>query len=53
MAFQSESYSDKIAYNNGDAGHYLKIAKNISNFNVYSDNNSNISSESATWISPI
>lgn len=52
LLFQSGSYSDETAYTNGDAGHYLKIAKNISDYNVYSDNNSNIPSESATWRPP-
>ena len=48
----NNNISDEIAYNNGDAGHYLKIAKNIHDFHVYSDNNSIISTENATWRPP-
>ncbi|WP_395051101.1 hypothetical protein [Flavobacterium sp.] len=48
----SAAYSNEIAYNNGDSSHYLKIGKNISDFNVYSDTNSKINSESATWRPP-
>lgn len=36
----------------GDALHYLEIAKNINSFGVYSDNNSFLPSESATWRPP-
>ncbi|TYB77001.1 hypothetical protein [Bizionia myxarmorum] len=52
LSFQNGLYSDEIAYNFVDASHYLKIAENISEFNVYSDNNSNIATEKATWRSP-
>lgn len=45
-------YSMAAAYNGADAGHYLTIAKNIANFNVYSDTNSNVPSEGATWRPP-
>ncbi len=45
-------YSIDSAYNGADAGHYLTIAKNIANFSVYSDTNSNIASEGATWRPP-
>jgi hypothetical protein len=45
-------YSIESAYNGADAGHYLTIAKNIADFNVYSDANSSIASEGATWRPP-
>lgn len=45
-------YSIESAYNGADAGHYLTIAKNIANFKVYSDNQSGIPSEGATWRPP-
>ena len=46
-------FSNEIAYNNGDAGHYLRIAKNINEFHVYSDNNSTVPTENATWRPPL
>lgn len=49
---KSNSYSKEVIYNNGDASHYYEIAENIFNFNVYSDNNSNIPTQSATWRPP-
>ena len=45
-------YSTVKMHNNGDASHYLQIAKNIANFNVFSDNNSIVASESASWRAP-
>ena len=45
-------YSIASAYNGANAGHYLTIAKNIAHFNVYSDTNSNVPSEGATWRPP-
>ena len=52
MAFQQGAFTNEKAYNSGDATHYLKIGKNIADFHVYSDSNSNIPSESATWRPP-
>ena len=46
------TFSEEIVYNNGDASHYLQIAGNIADFNVYSDNNSEVATESATWRPP-
>jgi hypothetical protein len=47
------NYSNETAYKGGaDASHYLIIAKNIADFNVYSDTNSEIASENATWRPP-
>jgi hypothetical protein len=46
------SYSNETVYNNGDSSHYLIIGKNISDFHVYTDTNSKIVSESATWRPP-
>lgn len=45
-------YAKEAVYK-GDSSHYLVIAKNISDFNVYSDLNSKYASESATWRPPI
>lgn len=45
-------YSIESAYNGADAGHYLTIANNIAHFNVYSDTNSSVPSEGATWRPP-
>ena len=53
MAFQQGNFSHETAYNNGDASHYLKIGKNIADFHIYSDNNSNVPNEIATWRPPI
>lgn len=52
LSYLNNSYSNEVVYNNGDASHYLKIAKNISDFYVYSDNNSKIVTEVATWRPP-
>ena len=52
LSFQNDSYSHEVAYSQGDASHYLSIAKNITDFHVYSDTNSKIISESATWRPP-
>lgn len=50
----NNNYSNEVAYGGGaDASHYLIIAKNITDFNVYTDNNLGIISESATWRPPI
>jgi hypothetical protein len=46
------AYSMESAYNGADAGHYLTIAKNIAEFKVYSDSQSSIPSEGATWRPP-
>ncbi|WP_298556321.1 hypothetical protein [uncultured Algibacter sp.] len=46
-------YKPEKAYNSGDASHYLRIAKNINEFNVFSDNNSENPTESATWRPPL
>lgn len=47
------NYSNEVAYGGGaDASHYLMIGKNLADFNVYSDTNSEIVSESATWRPP-
>lgn len=49
----NQNYSNEVAYKGGaDASHYLIIAKNIADFKVYSDTNSEIVSESATWRPP-
>jgi len=52
-SFVSTDFSEKIAYNNADAGHFLSIARNIHNFNIYSEYSSIIPSETATWRPPI
>lgn len=48
----NNAYTKEVVYNNGDASHYLIIGKNLADFNVYSDTNSNTASESATWRPP-
>lgn len=52
-AYNAQEYTIEKAFNKGDETHYLMIAKNIRAFCVYSDNNSNVASESATWRPPI
>lgn len=52
LLIQNDSYSNEVAYSQGDASHYLSIAKNIADYHVYSDTNSKIISESATWRPP-
>ena len=51
-AHLQNGYSIESAYNGADAGHYLTIANNIANFNVYSDTNSSVATEGATWRPP-
>lgn len=51
-AHLQNAYSIESAYNGADAGHYLSIAKNIANYGIYSDSNSTIPSEGATWRPP-
>lgn len=52
LSYNNNVYTPQKAYYNGDASHYLKIAKNIYVFGVFSDNNSKMPTESATWRSP-
>ena len=52
-AYNHQAYSSDVLENNGDATHYLLIAKNIYEHKTYSDNNSDIPSQTATWRSPI
>jgi hypothetical protein len=52
-SFYHTDFSEVVAYNNADSGHFLSIARNIHNFNVFSDDNSFIPTESATWRPPI
>ena len=52
LSYLNNSYSNEVAYNSGDSSHYLTIAKNISEYKVYSDTNSKIVSEVATWRPP-
>lgn len=52
-AYKTDMYTTENAFNSGDAGHYLKIGKNLSEHGVYSDNNSKTPTESATWRPPI
>lgn len=51
-SYRNNNYSMEHAYNNSDAGHYLLIGKNIADFMVYSDINSNLPTENATWRPP-
>ncbi|WNM20010.1 hypothetical protein [Flavobacterium capsici] len=46
-------YEGEKIYQKGDPSHYYMIAKNIFEFNTYSDDFSNIPNESATWRPPI
>lgn len=52
-SFISTDFSEKVAYNNADAGHFLSIARNIHNFHIFSEYSSTIPSETATWRPPI
>ncbi|XMO86559.1 hypothetical protein AAFN75_17380 [Algibacter sp. AS12] len=52
-SYKNKLYTIEKAYKNGDASHYLKIAENINLFKVFSDNNSIIPTESATWRPPL
>ena len=52
-AYNAQDYTIEKAFNKGDETHYLTIAQNIGTFGVYSDNKSNIPTESATWRPPI
>lgn len=51
--FHNGDFTEATITHSGDAGHYFKIAKNISEFHTYADNNSEIANESATWRPPI
>lgn len=53
LAFTGENYVLKNILNNGDAGHYYKIAQSIFEYGTFTDNNSDIPTESATWRPPI
>lgn len=53
LSYKNEQYTSEKVYRNGDGSHYLKIAKNIKKFRVFSDNDSEIPTESATWRPPI
>ena len=52
LSNKSNIYSSEMIYKNGDASHYYQIAENIFKYNVYSDTNSNIPTQSATWRPP-
>jgi hypothetical protein len=52
-SFYHADLSEAIAYNNGDSGHYLSIARNIHDYHAFADNGSSIPNEYATWRSPI
>ncbi|MEW4925259.1 hypothetical protein [Algibacter sp. 2305UL17-15] len=52
-AYKTNHYTKEKVYNSGDETHYLKIGKNLSKHWVYSDNDSNIPTEHATWRPPI
>lgn len=52
-SYDNNAYTSKAVENGGDAAHYLKIAKNIYSHKTFSDNNSAIPTQSATWRPPI
>ncbi len=52
-SFYHADFSEAVAYNNGDSGHYLSIAKTIHDYHAFADNGSPIPNEYATWRSPI
>ena len=47
-----KTFTESTVLQNGDAGHYYQIAQNIYNFSTYSDTNSTIPSQTATWRPP-
>jgi hypothetical protein len=49
---ENDNFSNEAIQSNFDASHYLTIGKNIADYNVYSDTNSKIVSEMATWRPP-
>ncbi|WP_396193810.1 glycosyltransferase family 39 protein [Flavobacterium sp.] len=51
--FHNGDFSETTISKSGDAGHYFKIAKNISEFQSYADNSTSIANESATWRPPV
>ncbi len=53
LANSGNNYSLAAIHSNGDATHYYEIAQNIFKHNVYSDNNSEIPTQSATWRPPV
>ncbi|GAA4942922.1 hypothetical protein GCM10023314_14970 [Algibacter agarivorans] len=53
LSYNNKLYTPEKVYAGGDGSHYLKIAKNINTFGVFSDNNSGTSTESATWRPPL
>lgn len=52
-SFSHTDFSEFVAYNNGDSGHYLSIARNIHTFHAYADNSTNVPNEYATWRPPV
>lgn len=53
IANANNAFSEEVVQKNGDGSHYLAIAENIYNHNTFSDNNSSIPTQSATWRPPI
>ncbi|PJE41100.1 MAG: hypothetical protein CUR32_07905 [Flavobacterium sp.] len=51
--FHNGDFSETKILKSGDAGHYFKIAKNLSEFKSYADNGTSIANESATWRPPV
>lgn len=53
LSHNAGSYTTELAYNNGDASHYLEIGRNINEHFVYSDNDSDVPTESSLWRPPV
>ncbi len=49
----NNAFIEEVVRKNGDGSHYLAIAENIHYHNTFSDNNSSIPTQSATWRPPI
>lgn len=52
LSNQSNAYVNEVIINNGDASHYYKIAQNIFDHFLYTDDDSVIATQSATWRPP-
>lgn len=53
LSYNNNNYSESKIYNSADEAHYLTIGKSLSKYGVYTDNDSSIPTERATWRPPI
>ena len=52
-AIRADNFNQNVIRGGGDAADYLRIGRNIANFQVYGDQNANHPTENATWRTPV